>query len=135
MPNNLNLMFLNLAKTVYACISLKLFCITNATDRLFFQSKFISAFTRISLTSINCSYKDEQINSHFDTTENWTDFIDKLSQFTGKVWSAQTAKNIGSSDHISKMRFHPKKYVKPTLSQQPLSKEQDSFQPKTVIKK
>ena len=66
----------------------------------------------------------------FDTMESWTYFIDKLSQFTGKVWSAQTAKNISCSDCISKMRFHPKKYVKPTLSQQFLSKEQENLQPK-----
>ena len=121
-------MFLNLAKTFCACISRILFCTTNATDRLSFQSKFISAFTSTSLTSINRSKKDELINSRFDTTESWTDFIDKLSQFTGKVWSAQTAKNISCSDHISKMRLHPKKYVKPTLSQQFLSKELESLQ-------
>ena len=96
---------------------------------------FISAFTSISLTSINCSYKDEIINSRFDTTENWTYFIDKLSQFTGKIWSAQAAKNLSCSDLISKMRFHPKKYVKPTLSQQFLSKKLESLQPKTVIEK
>ena len=33
------------------------------------------------------------------------------------------------------MRFHPKKYVEPTLSQQFLSKELESLQPKTVIEK
>ena len=99
-------MFLNLAKTFCACISLILFCTTNATDRLFFQSKFISTFT-------NISQKDESINSRFDTTESWTDFIDKLSQFTGKVWSAQTAKNISCSDHIRKMRFHLKNMLNP----------------------
>ena len=128
-------MFLNLAKPFCTCTSLILFCTTNATDRLFFQSKFISTFTSIPLTSINGSLKVELINSLFDTTESWTDFIDKSSQFTGKVWSAQTAKNISCSDHISKMRFHPKKYVKPTLSQQFLSKELKNLQPKTVIKK
>ena len=128
-------MFLNLAKTFCACISLILFCTTNATDRLFFQSKFISAFTGILLTSINCSQKDESINSRFDTTQYWTDFINELSQFTSKVCSAQTAKNISCSDHISKMRLHPKYYVKPTLSQQFLSKELESLQPKTVIEK
>ena len=128
-------MFLNLAKTSCACISLKLFCTTNATDRLFFQSKFISLFTSISLTSINCSRKNESINSRFDTTEDWADFINKLLQFKGEIWSAQTAKNISCSDHISKMRFHPKNYVTRTLSQQFLSKELESLQPKTVIKK
>ena len=33
------------------------------------------------------------------------------------------------------MRFHPKKYVKPTLSQQFVSKELENLQPKTVIEK
>ena len=33
------------------------------------------------------------------------------------------------------MRFHPKKYVKPSLSQQFLSKELENLQPKTVIEK
>ena len=128
-------MFLNLAKPFCACISLRLFCITNATDQLFFQRKFISAFNSISLTSINCSRKDKLINSRSNTTENWTDCINKLSQFTAKVWSAQTAKNISCSNHISKMKFHLKRYVKPTLSQHLLSKKLEIFQPKTVIEK
>ena len=79
--------------------------------------------------------QNELFNSRFDTTEDRSNFINKLSPFTGKVWSAQTAKNISCSDHLSKMRFHPKNYVTPTLSQQYLSKELESLQPKTVIEK
>ena len=33
------------------------------------------------------------------------------------------------------MRFHPKKYVKPTLPQQFLSKEVENLKPKTVVEK
>ena len=59
----------------------------------------------------------------------------KKQKNTDKVWSTQTAKNMSCFDHISKMRFHPKNYVTPTLSQQFLSKELESLQPKTVIEK
>ena len=58
-----------------------------------------------------------------------------MTVLTGKVWSAQTVKNINCSDHISKMKFHSKNYVTPTLSQQSLSKELESLQPKTAIEK
>ena len=33
------------------------------------------------------------------------------------------------------MRFHPKKYVKPTLSQQFVSKELENLQPNPIIEK
>ena len=52
-------------------------------------------------------------------TTNATDILTKLNTgptllmtITGKIWSAQTVENIICTDHISKIRVHPKSYHK-----------------------